>query len=184
MGFLGRRQLRAERQLLAGDLIYSLGYLPADTSGMTGEPAAEVASMDDFSNRADAMGNHAGVVSGNSIAETMSSYASGPFKNNILSPIPSPLPKPTSVDDARCEYEPEITDDFMQAVGKNISPSWELFGRNEYSIPRMSGGVNVDFPADTDEVLLDGTANQTLRFRGRLTLERKACRKGCLQPEL
>ena len=50
------------RQLLAGDLFYSLGAmalpgpgsLPADTSGFRGDPAtemAEVASMDDFSQR-------------------------------------------------------------------------------------------------------------------------------------
>lgn len=58
------------RQLLAGDLFTSLGAmalpgpgsLPADTSDFGGEPStamAEVASMDDFSQRADGMGDRA-----------------------------------------------------------------------------------------------------------------------------
>ena len=32
--------------------------------------------------------------------------------------------------------------------------------------------------------LFAGTVSAALRFRSTLTLERKACRKGCLQPEL
>ncbi len=70
----GRKQFAIERleqrQLLAGDMFYAFetfalpgpGSLPADTSGFGGDPAvemAEVASMDDFSNRADGMGDHA-----------------------------------------------------------------------------------------------------------------------------
>ena len=72
---LGRKQLSIERleqrQLLAGDLFYTLGtfalpgptgQLPADTSGFGGESATEVAevvSQEDFANRADGMGDRA-----------------------------------------------------------------------------------------------------------------------------